>query len=56
MSLKPFVSVSCICDAGHRVVFLRDGGCISTRRQDKEQSSLACLNLQCDKDFSKLGR
>ena len=58
---KPLMSVSRICDAGHRVVFLRDGGYIEhektgQRTEFARVDNVHRLNVQCEKGFSRLGR
>ena len=58
---KPLMSVSRICDAGHRVVFLRDGGYIEhemtgQRTEFARVDNVYRLNVQCEKGFSRPGR
>ena len=58
---KPPMSVCRIFDAGHRVVFLRDGGYIEhektgQRTEFARVDNVHRLNVQCDKGFSRLGR
>ena len=57
---KPLMSVSRICDAGHRVVFLRDGGYIEhektgQRTEFARVDNVYRLNVQCEKGFSRPG-
>ena len=58
---KPLMSVSRICDAGHRVVFLRDGVYIEhektgQRTEFARVDNVYRLNVQCEKGFSRLVR
>ena len=58
---KPLMSVSRICDAGHHVVFLRDGGYIEhektgQRTEFARVDNVYCLNVHCEKGFSRPGR
>ena len=58
---KPLMSVSRICDAGHRVVFEANGGSIEHKgtgqitRFDRVDNVYR-LKVQCEKGFSRQGR
>ena len=61
---KPLMSVSRICDAGHRVVFTRDGGYVEHEESGQKTEFARVANVyrlkvevaQEDADFSRRGR
>ena len=56
---KPLMSVSRICDAGHRVVFLRDGGYIEhekTRQRTEFARVDKCVSSECVRKGFQQGR
>ena len=55
---KSLMSLSRICDAGHRVVFLKDGGYIEHERTGQRtefarEDKVYLLKVYCEKRFSR---